>query len=152
MSRIPPSGISPTLAPGEVEVLLVPSSSCRNAPSCSSWTPGELQSFRRWNQVATRQQVGGELPSTWGKTADTESGIFHALSCQHDVCRQDLTDVSTGLRQFRHYAKHNDGRSRRGRESRRRDRLPFTRRVNVGRVAGIADLPVRPHESWHSSR
>ena len=46
--------------------------------------------------------------------------------------------------------KHNDEVNRRERESRRQDSLPFTRRVNGGRVAEIPDLPVRERESWRN--
>ena len=106
---------------------------------------GRLESFNL-SAVGSRRQPVYKLAGSCrqhGERRLTLSGIFHVLSCQHDVCRQNLTDVSTCLRQFRHCAEHNDGKNRRERESRRRDRLPFARRANVGRVAKIADLPVR---------
>ena len=46
---------------------------------------------------------------------------------------------------------HNDEVNRREQESRWQDSLPFTRRVNGGRVEEISNFPVREHESYHNA-
>ena len=98
MLVIPLVGISPTLAPGKVEVLQAP----------SSFVGTSVLLCRRLKSLKhSTVEVGGgpskvaeTKPPTWERRPDCLSGIFHVQSYQTDKFRQVLTDDVMGPRQF----------------------------------------------------